>query len=141
MAEESADVLLTPLGDKTRIMYCRQLGNRTFPAIRQPGTMPITASATAFGTQLTPKKIMTKNILKNTRKTAMSANAIGKIPTKVVAALITTEGPISAKALAILASFDSPGFCSIQYRVCAQRSEGVGAAMIARCDNTIYLLV
>lgn len=110
-----ADVLSTPLlDDKARAMCCGQLGNRTFPATRQAGTMSITASATAFGTQLTPKRTMRKNILKNTRKTAMWANAIGKIPRKVVTALITTEGPISPKTLAILASFDSSGFCSIQ---------------------------
>lgn len=100
--------------DKARATCCGQLENRRVAATRQAGTMPITDVSAAFGAQLTPKKMMIKNILKNTRKTTMWANAIGKMPRKVVAALITTEGPISPKALAILAAFDSSGFCSIQ---------------------------
>lgn len=56
--------------------------------------------------ELTPKEMMTRNILKNTRKITLLANASGMIPRNVVAAPTITDGPISPSALAILTSFD-----------------------------------
>ena len=57
--------------------------------------------------------MMMRNILKNTRKTALLAKARGMMPKNVVAAPTMTEGPISPRASAILASFGVLGswFC------------------------------
>ena len=60
---------------------------------------------------LTPKEIMTRNILKKTRKITLFAKASGMMPRNVVAAPIITEGPISPKASAIRSSLGMLGSC------------------------------
>lgn len=60
---------------------------------------------------LTPKVMMTRNILKNTRKIALLAKASGMIPRNVVVAPVITDGPISPKAFAIRASLGMLGSC------------------------------
>ena len=54
---------------------------------------------------LTPNVMITKNILKNTRKMTLFAKAMGMMPRKVVIAPTTTDGPISPRARAIRKSF------------------------------------
>ena len=51
--------------------------------------------------ELTPNVMMTKNILKNTRKMTLFAKALGMMPRKVVIAPTTTDGPISPRARAM----------------------------------------
>ena len=60
--------------------------------------------------------MMTRNILKNTRNTTFEAKAMGTMPTSVVAAPTTTDGPISPRALPILKSVEMYGSCSISLR-------------------------
>ena len=58
---------------------------------------------------LTPNAIIKMNILKKTRKTKLLANAIGRMPKKVVAAPSMTDGPTSPRAFAIWASLGVAG--------------------------------